>query len=473
LCASAKRAAIICCALFLCAGSQPLYAKETKAPLTLLNFSELAQKVGRTVVNIRCAKVSQGSGGVLRHFGQDQPDEDDSMGDFFDRFFEENQPGDFAQRSFGSGFIIDSEGYIVTNNHVVEDADKIQVMLENHKEYDARIIGRDANTDLALIKIEPFEALTSADLGDSDLIKVGQWVVAIGSPFGLEHTVTAGIVSAKGRVIGSGPYDDYIQTDASINPGNSGGPLIDMQGQVVGINSAIIASGQGIGFAIPINLAKGIIRQLKENGEVTRGWLGVAIQNLSPQLAEYYGSQGVSGVLVTDVFSGDPADTAGIKPGDIILSINERKMQNNRDLTSTIADIMVGEKVKIEILRDGKPQTLTADIIKRNDERLVGSEKQNPSRDELGLQVSELNEEIVKRFNLSESEGVMVVRVEPGSKADQAELKAGDLIKEINRQPIQNVQAYATVIGQTKKGDRLEILLNRSHFGMIVIRLAK
>jgi serine protease Do len=245
------------------------------------SFSTLAETVSPAVVNISTVKTIKGGGPVFRHFYQGPWGDQDPFKDFFDKFFGDEQQREFKQRSLGSGFIIDKDGYIVTNNHVIADADEIKVKLNSGKEYDAKIIGRDPSTDIALIKIKADSNYSVAKLGDSDALKVGEWVVAIGSPFGLEHTVTAGIVSAKGRVIGSGPYDDFIQTDASINPGNSGGPLINMKGNVVGINTAIIASGQGIGFAVPVNMAKGVIKQLKEEGEVTRGWLGVGIQDIN------------------------------------------------------------------------------------------------------------------------------------------------------------------------------------------------
>ena len=289
--------------------SSPAVCAESNAVQALpYSFSNLAEMISPAVVNISTVKIIKGGGRVFRHFKRSPFGKDDPMQDFFDRFFGDDRQQEFKQRSLGSGFIIDKDGYIVTNNHVVENADKIKVILKDEKEFDAEIVGRDANTDLALIKIEPDHNLPIVKLGNSDALKVGQWVVAIGNPFGLDHTVTAGIVSAKGRVIGSGPYDDFIQTDASINPGNSGGPLISMKGEVIGINTAIVASGQGIGFAIPINLAKGIIDQLKNSGEVTRGWLGVGIQNLTRELAEYYGIENGKGVLVTEVFPGDPAD---------------------------------------------------------------------------------------------------------------------------------------------------------------------
>jgi len=244
-----------------------------------------------------------------RFFGED---------DFFRRFFEEMPERELKQRSLGSGFIISPDGYIFTNNHVVEKADKIKVKLSNGKEYDAAVKGRDPRTDIALIKINPEGSLPAAKIGDSDKLRVGDWVVAIGNPFGLDHTVTVGIVSAKGRVIGAGPYDNFIQTDASINPGNSGGPLINLAGEVVGINTAIVAHGQGIGFAIPVNMAKEILNDLKSKGKVTRGWLGVSVQDITDDIAKGLKLKDQAGALVTEVFEGDPADKAGIKQGDII-----------------------------------------------------------------------------------------------------------------------------------------------------------
>ena len=244
------------------------------------SFSELAQKYSPAVVNIRSEKNGKRHLEMGPHFKGGPFQNNDPFRDFFEKFFGGRPNQGFKQRSLGSGFIIDHDGFIVTNNHVVEGADKIKVILKDEREFDAVVKGRDPNTDLALIKIESDGNLPVIEFGDSDKVKIGEWVMAIGNPFGLEHTVTVGIISAKGRVIGSGPYDDFIQTDASINPGNSGGPLIDMSGKVVGINTAIIAGGQGIGFAIPVNMAKGIIEQLQSKGEVTRGWLGVAIQDL-------------------------------------------------------------------------------------------------------------------------------------------------------------------------------------------------
>jgi serine protease Do len=305
-------------------------------------------------------------------------------------------------------------------------------------------------------------------------LKVGQWVVAIGSPFGLEQTVTAGIVSAKGRVIGSGPYDDFIQTDASINPGNSGGPLLNMKGEVVGINTAIIASGQGIGFAIPINLAKGIIDQLKESGEVTRGWLGVGIQQLSQEMREYYGLEGGQGVLVSQVFSGDPADQAGIKTQDIIVAVNGEKIGDARDLTAKIAELPVGSTAKIRVIRDGKEKTFNVTLAKREDERIASKGRKGPTEDtSLGIRVSEITPEISRRFNLGDEEGIMVVDVTSGSKAEEAGLQPGDVIKEVNRKEVRSVEDFEAAIKAVDSGESLQMFVRRGNMGFLVVKMIK
>lgn len=446
----------------------------TAPPMVPQSFTELAESVSPAVVNIRTVKTIKGGGPVFRHFQRGPFGQDDPFGDFFERFFGEEQQREHKQRSLGSGFIIDSEGYIVTNNHVIEGADEIIVKIKNGKEFDAEIVGRDSNTDLALLKVKSPENFQAVQLGDSDTLMVGQWVVAIGSPFGLEQTVTAGIVSAKGRVIGSGPYDDFIQTDASINPGNSGGPLTNMNGEVVGINTAIVASGQGIGFAIPINLARGIIEQLKTTGEVTRGWLGVAIQDLTKEMVEYYNLKDIKGVLVARVFENDPAAKAGIKAQDIITSVNGKKIENSRELTSMIAGLVVGEKAKVTVLRDGKEKTFTVNIAKREDERLASERTlRNKETGELGIQVSNITPEIANRLNLSETDGVVVTGVDSGSKSEAAGIQTGDIIKEINRKPVKNTDDFKSILLDVKEGESISIFIHRVNTGFIVVRLVK
>jgi serine protease Do len=436
-------------------------------------FSSLAKQISPAVVNIRTVKTIKGGGRVFRHFRREPFGRDDQFRDFFEKFFGEENQRDFKQRSLGSGFIIDREGYIVTNNHVIEDADRIKVILKDEKEFDAEIVGRDPNTDIALIKIDAESAFVEVKFGDSDRLEVGQWVVAIGSPFGLEQTVTAGIVSAKGRVLGSGPYDDFIQTDASINPGNSGGPLINMKGEVVGINTAIIASAQGLGFAIPINLAKGIIDQLKESGEVTRGWLGVSIQSLSQELREYYRVENGTGVLVVQVFKGDPADKAGIEPQDIILEVNGKKVKTKQDVTRMIADIGVGETAKIRILRNGREKTFTVKIAKRDEDKIASKDRRDPQENELGITVSEITPELSRRFNIMERDGVIVISVENGSKAEEADIQHGDIIKEINHEPIKDKEDFNAAVEKAREGDSLKLFIKRRNMGFIVRKIEK
>jgi len=473
-----KNRLIIGLVIFLMAGFIGVYSLEsqTEAKKTVetesqtmmvpANFSELAKAAQPGVVNIRTVKTVKGGGRVFRHFFGNPFEKNDPFHNF-GPFSDERAP-DFKQRSLGSGFIIDREGYIVTNNHVIEGADEIKVRLANDKEFDAKIVGRDPNTDLALIQIKGAADLTPLDLGDSDKLTVGSWVIAVGSPFGLEQTVTAGIVSAKGRVIGSGPYDDFIQTDASINPGNSGGPLLNMNGEVIGINTAIVAQGQGIGFAIPVNLAQGIIQQLKEQGSVTRGWLGVGIQDLTPEIAEYYGIEEKKGVLVAQVFEGDPADKAGVKAKDIIIEVDGKSVNSSRELTATIAAIPVGNSVPITLLRDGGKKTVNVKIAKRDDSELMA--KQEPeSSGELGIRIAEITPETAKQFGHSETDkGVLVVGVEPGSKADEAGVRQGDLVKEVNRKPVTSVSELRS---EVEKNDKLQLLVKRPNAGFVVIKI--
>ncbi len=451
------------------------HAKSADIYSTPGNFSKLAEKAGPAVVNIRTVKTIHREGPGLRQFQRGPRGRENPFDDFFERFFGENMPRDFKQPSLGSGFIIDKEGYVVTNNHVIEDADQIKVKLDDDNEFDAEVVGRDPNTDLALLKIESKKDLPVITMGDSDALKIGQWVVAIGSPFGLERTVTAGIVSAKGRVIGSGPYDDFIQTDASINPGNSGGPLLNMKGEVVGINTAIIASGTGIGFAIPINMAEGIIAQLKSEGEVTRGWLGVAIQDLTTEMAEYYGLKDRKGVLVADVFEGDPADKAGIKAKDIIIEVNDEKIETSRQLTAMIAGLKVGETAKVEVFRNGKSKTFAVELARRNDEKLSArsGRPKHEEEEELGIRVTDLTSEMAQRFNLGDTAGVVVVGVASDSKGSEAGVRVGDIIKEINHQVIESVKDYSAAVQEIESGESVNLFIWRKNAGFLIIKFNK
>jgi serine protease Do len=452
----------------------PMATASKNAPVRMVpqNFSALADTVSPAVVHIRVEKTLKGGGPAFHQFGQNPFGVPEQFKDFFGRNFGKQRQPEFKQPGQGSGFIIDKDGYIVTNNHVVEGADKIKVILKDDSEYTAEIVGRDPVTDIALIKVDAKGNLPTVPMGSSDNLKVGEWVAAIGSPFGLEHTVTAGIVSAKGRVIGSGPYDDFIQTDASINPGNSGGPLINMRGEIVGINTMIIAGGNGIGFAIPIDQAKDIVAQLKTSGEVTRGWLGVTIQDLKGDLAAYYGLKDKSGVMVASVVPGDPADQAGIQPKDIITEVDGKKVTTGRDLTNLAARLGVGDTSKVTVWRDGRQQTLEVKVGKRPlTVAAVSDHQQQEKEGEYGFQVTELTPEVAQRYNVKDATGVIVVNVAPKSKAQAAGIQQGDLIIEINRKNVASVKDFKNLIDQHKKGEGINLLVKRMNGGLMVIHL--
>ncbi len=469
--------AILACFLMLAFTAT---VSQAAAPLNAPpSFSDVAKKVSNEVVNIKVTstkKVSpQNYGQYFQNPWGQQDDSQNDQNDFFQRFFGNSVPREYKQTSLGSGFIVGKEGYIVTNNHVVDDATDITVTLKDGKEYPATVVGKDKNTDIALIKINADEPLTVAELGDSDALNVGDWVVAIGSPFGYAQTVTAGIISAKGRVIGEGPYDDFLQTDASINPGNSGGPLIDMNGKVIGINTAIVDIGTGIGFAIPINLAKGVVAQLKANGSVTRGWLGVSIQDLTNELAKYYGMKDKKGALVASVEPGDPADKAGIKAQDIIVEMDGKKVEDSRDLTRMVADIPVGSKTDVVVIRDGKTMKFKVEIGKRP-ENLTASNENNQQNNEptggsLGVRVSDITPDMVQRYNLSETEGVIVTALAQNGKAAEAGLQTGDIIKEINHQAIKSVDDYDKALSKVGDKDTISMFIHRQNGGYLVINI--
>lgn len=427
------------------------------------NFSDIADQVRAGVVNIQVSKkASNAEFPNLQEnpFGGRKP-----FGDFFRPFG--GNPPERKHQGVGSGCIISKEGFILTNNHVVEDAEQIKVKLADGKELDGRIIGRDPKTDLALVKIDGDSDLKPLKLGDSDALKVGNWVVAVGSPFGLEQTVTAGIVSAKGRVIGSGPYDNFIQTDASINPGNSGGPLINMQAEVVGINTAIIASGQGIGFAIPINMAKEIAPQLEKTGHVTRGLLGVNIQDLTPELAKSFGLKETHGALVAKVVSGAPAEKAGIAQGDVIVQFNGQPVTGSKDLSRIVAATPVGQTVTVRVMRDGKTIDLPA-IVGEMEEESATAARNDASHKTLGVAVQNLTPRIAGELGLKKNIGVVVTGVKPGSAAAEAMIRTGDVIQEINRKPVMNVADFMRKIDKTSPGDTLLLLIEREQNTLFV-----
>lgn len=383
---------------------------------------------------------------------------------FFDEFFERffNGPMEREQKSLGSGFVINEKGHILTNRHVIAGADEVMVYPSKGKKFEATIVGEDDKTDIAVLKVESKEkVLPFCQLGDSDQVQVGEWVLAMGNPFGLESTVTVGIVSAKGRVIGAGPYDDFIQTDASINPGNSGGPLFDMKGRVVGINTAIVASGQGIGFAIPINLAKDLIPQLITKGKVTRGWLGVGIQEMTPELAKSFGLDEPTGALVANVYPGSPADKGGLKAGDVIVSYEGEKVEESHSLPTEVARTAIGKIVTIGVLRDGKKVDLKVTIQTREDE-IAEAGLPTEGSEGLGIKVRDLRPEESAELGLAKEQGgVYISQVEAGSPAARADMRAGDILLSINGKKIKSAADYGRVIGKIKEGQVVRFFVRR------------
>lgn len=443
-------------------GSPKASSEEIRFP----SFADLVERLKPAVVNIFTTKVVKGR--QFHRFYGPFEEREGPFEEFFEkyrRFFRESPEQEFRQRSLGSGFIIDPQGFILTNSHVIENADEIKVRLDNDKEYDAEVVGKDPATDLALIKVKTKENLPTATLGDSEALRVGEWVLAIGNPFGYGHTVTVGIVSALGRTIGAGPYDDFIQTDASINPGNSGGPLFNARGEVVGINTAIVASGQGIGFATPVSKARELLPQLKK-GEVTRGWLGVGIQEVSHELAQKFGMREKRGALVSDVFSGEPADKAGIKRGDIILEVGGKPIKNVKELLNLAASLPVGQKTEIKVWRDGKVLSFNIIADRRPEEKKLASRRSRPPQQEeeeesIGIKVAEITPEMAQSLDLPRKEGVIVKSVKPQSPAGKSGLQKGDVILEINRTPITDLKGYREAMEKHMQADSLLILLRR------------
>jgi serine protease Do len=425
----------------------------------LPQFSVLVKEVSPCVVNISTTMVVKGPDTHDRFMG---PFREFFGEDFFEKFFGDAPQREFKQRSLGSGFIIDKEGHILTNNHVVEKASAIKVRLKDGKEYDAKVIGKDPKTDIAVIKISAKNDLPVVPLGDSEKLEVGEWVLAVGNPFGLEHTVTAGIVSAKGRVIGQGPYDDFIQTDASINPGNSGGPLFNLKGEVVGINTAIVSGGQGIGFAIPINVAKSLLPQLKSKGRVVRGWLGVVIQKVTPELASTFGLKESEGALVSDVMDDSPASKADIRRGDVIVSFDGHAIKEMEQLPKLVAVTEVGKKVKIGLIRDGKSLDVEIPVGELKEERRDAKTAPETEKN-YGLVVQNITPEIAQHLNLKDRRGVIVTDIQPGSPAENADLRAGDIIAEINKKPVRNVADFKELMNKASLKNGIVMLAKREN----------
>ncbi|HZC68576.1 MAG TPA: Do family serine endopeptidase [Nitrospirales bacterium] len=404
-------------------------------------FISLADHVKPAVVNISPVSASTKSGESPRERGP-------------------NIPGT------GSGVIVDKDGTVVTNNHVVGDAKEVEVRLSDRSKYVGQVIGRDPDTDLAIVKVTADRELPTVPFGDSSKVRVGQWVMAVGNPFSLDRTVTVGVVSGLERdAVRLSRYEAFIQTDASINPGNSGGPLFNIKGEVIGINTAIINYAQGIGFAIPSNMVQQVVNQLRSKGKVVRGWLGIGIQEVTAELASKFGIKESDGVLVNDVFENEPASHAGLKPGDIIAKVNGRRVETPSALSRSVAGLAPGTKVDLEIIRSGERRSLTVDLGERKEETIVASIPSPPPQPEvkLGLNVQDLTPELAEKFKTKDQKGVLVSKVEPGSVAQEQGLREGDLIKEVNRQIVTTTEEFKTAVAQTKKGDSVLLRVVREN----------
>ncbi|HEX8539157.1 MAG TPA: Do family serine endopeptidase, partial [Cystobacter sp.] len=386
----------------------------------------------------------------------------------FDRFFGGEDPRGGSRREpirqgTGSGFIIDPKGLVLTNNHVVEGAVAIRVRLDDGRSFDAEIVGRDPLTDVALIRIKSkTDNLPTVKLGDSDAMRVGDWVVAIGNPFGLASSVSSGILSARARNIHSGPYDDFLQTDAAINPGNSGGPLFNLKGEVVGINTAIVGGGTGIGFAVPSNQVKALLPQLEKEGAVTRAWLGIGIQDLDEDIARALQLPVKEGAIVNQVNDNSPAGRAGVKMDDVIVSIDGQKVGSGSSLTRSVALKKPGSTSALEIFREGKRQTIRVQLGTRPDLENLGVKPRQGQEDEeqsskarVGVSLSNLDPRIAERAGLDTTKGAMVTEVQPGSPAERAQLEPGMVVVEVNRKPVANAQELAGIIRKAPAGSTL------------------
>lgn len=412
-------------------------------------FTSLVKEVTPCVVNISTISKKK----LVQPLFQFSP--------FFNDFFNGNQPRYRRDTSLGSGFIINREGYILTNDHVIRDAETIKVKLSNDTTYTGKVVGSDPKTDIAVIKIDSKEPLPVAVLGDSSTLQVGQWAIAIGNPFGLDRTVTVGVVSATGRSnMGIETYEDFIQTDASINPGNSGGPLLNIHGEVIGINTAIVAAGQGIGFAIPVNMAKQIVEQLISKGKVSRGWLGVSIQPVTEEIAKSFGLKKAQGALVNEIVAGSPAAKAGIRQGDIIVAIDDKEVKDVSHLQRLVATVPVGTRVELKVVRDGKEQKLPL-VIGSSDSAAAKQVKPDQQEPEewLGMSV----EELPREMRMKGLYGVVVSGVDPEGVAAEAGLRQGDIIISINRQKVENLADYTRIIAESEKRDSALLLVKRGN----------
>jgi serine protease Do len=429
-------------------------------------FAVLARQVSAGVVNVHTSKTVTQS---LPDFGP--------FGGLFGQRgnpgapFEAPQPRQFTVPSLGSGFVISADGLIVTNNHVVADVSKIEIVFADGTRSDAEVVGTDPKTDIALVRAKATRQYDALPLGDSSALLPGDWVVAVGNPFGLDHTVTAGIVSAMGRDIGQGPYDDFIQTDAAINPGNSGGPLLNLDGEVIGINSAINPQANTIGFAVPINMAKDILPQLEKHGKVVRGWLGVAVQPVTAELADALELETQQGALVAQVTPGSPAAKAGIERGDVIVGFAGKPIEKMRELPRAVAAAAPGTKADIEILRDGKRQKKSIVIEQLKDEKQAARTQAEPSDDQgstaFGFDISEVPDELRRELDLGKTGAAVISRLYPGGSAESENLRVGDVITEIDRKPVKDAMDAENRLRAA--GDKVLVAIQREEATFLTV----
>lgn len=435
------------------------------------SFADIVERIAPSVVNISTTKALRGG----QNLPFPEPPPGSPFEDFFREFFDrDQQPEDQPRRtsSLGSGFVVDPEGYVVTNNHVIAEADEISVVFNDERSYEATLVGRDPKTDLALLRIESDdeEGFPAVTFADSDGVRVGDWMIAIGNPFGLGSTVTAGIVSARSRDIRSGPYDDYLQVDAPINRGNSGGPSFNLEGEVIGINTAIFSpsgGNVGIGFAIPSNLAVPVIESLKEDGRVKRGWLGVRIQTVTDEIAESLGLPDSEGALVASVTPGGPAEQAAIEPGDVILRFDGKTIDRMRGLPRIVAETPIGKAVDVEIWRRGDRETIEVELgeLPEDDELAALSVGDQGSDDtaelpDLGLTVARLSDELKTRFELpGDAKGVVIVEVDENSPASGENIRAGDVIVEVGQEEVNSPPEVMAKINEALEQDKKSVLL--------------